>query len=374
MMNIPMVDLKVQYKKLKNEFDSAVISVMESCAFINGPEVTAFEKEVAEYSGVKYAAGVASGTDALLLAVIAAGIGKGDEVIVPAFTFVATSEIVVRAGATPVFADIDRRTFDIDPDDVRRKITPKTKAIIPVHLYGHPADMKEIKKIAEEHKLMVIEDCAQAQGARDAEGVLVGTSCTAGCFSFFPSKNLGAYGDGGLVLTNDENIYNQVKGLRNHGSFERYYHTLHGFNSRLDSMQAAILRIKLRHLDEWNENRRAAAHRYSAGLEGTCYTAPFECPDSKHVFHQYTILVPAKRNELKEFLASKGIASMIYYPVCNHLQEVYKEYGYKKGDLPVCEELADHVLSLPIFPDLQPEQIDYILDALKEFEAKELTK
>lgn len=373
-MNIPMVDLKVQYRKLKDEFDSAVIGVMESCAFIMGPEVSAFEREVAEYSGVKHAAGVASGTDALLLAVLAAGIGKGDEVIVPAFTFIATSEIVVRAGAKPVFADVDPRTFTLDPEDVRRKITPATKAIIPVHLYGHPADMTAIMKIAAEHGLMVIEDCAQAQGALDSEGRKVGTIGLAGCFSFFPSKNLGGYGDGGMILTDDDSLYEQVRGLRNHGSFERYYHKLHGFNSRLDSMQAAILRVKLRHLDEWNEDRRRAAHRYSEGLRGTRYTPPFENPSAKHVFHQYTILVPEKRNELKEFLAGKGVASMIYYPVSNHLQEVYRDLGYSRGDLPVSEDIQNHVLSLPIYPDLQPEQTDYILAALKEFEAKELTK
>ncbi len=372
-MNIPMVDLKGQYKKLKNELDSAVISVMESGAFIMGPEVSAFEKESADYAGVKYAVGVASGTDALLLALIASGIGKEDEVIVPAFTFIATSEIVVRAGATPVFADICPKSFCLDPEDIKRKITKKTRAIIPVHLYGHPADMDAIAKIAAENNLMIIEDCAQAQGAL-FNGRKVGTFGAAGCFSFFPSKNLGGYGDGGMILTNDSKIFETVKGLKNHGSFERYYHKLHGFNSRLDSIQAAILRVKLKRLNEWNDMRRKAAHKYSDALKDTIYTPPFEDPRAKHVFHQYTLKVPAKRNELKEFLASKGIASMIYYPVSNHLQEVYADFGGKKGDLPVSETVQDQVLSLPMYPELTDEQINYIISSLKEFQDRELTK
>ena len=368
-MNIPMVDLKVKYRKHKEEFDNAVIGVMESGMFIMGPEVSAFEREIEAYYGMKHAVGVASGTDALLIAALSLGIGKGDEVIVPAFTFIATSVIVIRAGATPVFADINPDTFTLDPEDIRKKITPKTKAIIPVHLYGHPADMDSIMKIAKEHNLFVIEDCAQAQGATFA-GKQVGSFGDMGCFSFFPTKNLGGYGDGGLILTNNDEAFEKIKALKNHGSFERYYHCLHGFNSRLDSMQAAILRIKLRHLDEWNDQRRAVAKRYRDGLKDTVYTAPFEAENVKHVYHQYTIKVPAKRNELKEFLAKKGISSMIYYPVSNHLQEVYKDLGWKKGDLPISEDLQDKVLSLPIYPDLSNENVDLILEALKEFQSE----
>ena len=369
-MNIPMVDLKIQYRKYKNDFDSAVISVMESASFIMGPEVQAFEKETAEYSNSKHAFGVASGTDALLLALLALKIGEGDEVIVPAFTFIATSEVVSRTGAKLVFADVKPDTFNIDPDSVRKKITPKTKAIIPVHLYGQSADMDAIMAIAKEHNLYIVEDCAQAQGAL-WKGKKVGTIGDLGCCSFFPSKNLGGYGDGGLILTDRDDLADTIKALRNHGSFERYYHILHGLNSRLDSIQAAILRFKLTHLDEWNLKRREAAHRYTEGLKNTPYESPLElCEGLSHVYHQYTIKVPSKRNELQKFLADKGVASMIYYPLSLHKQEVYKDLGYKTGDFPVSESLEDKVLSLPMYPELTKEQTDYVLSALKEFADK----
>lgn len=372
-MNIPMVDLKSQYKNLKQQFDSAVIGVMENAAFIMGPEVKKLEEETAEYAGVKHAVSVGSGTEALHIAALALGLGAGDEIIAPTFTFIATAGAVALSGATPVFADINPDTFNIDPNDLEKQITPKTKAIIPVHLYGQPADMDAVMDIARRHNLYVIEDCAQAQGAV-YKGKQVGTIGHIGCFSFFPSKNLGAYGDGGMVLTNDDELAEKVRAIKAHGSKKKYFHHTLGFNSRLDSMQAAILRVKLPHLDEWNEGRRAAAHRYTAGLAGSSYIAPYEIPASvgKHVFHQYTVKVPKKRNELQAFLQEKGVASMIYYPLCLHAQEVYEHLGYKQGEFPGAESVQDHVLSLPMFPELSKQQTDYVLEALKEFEEKEL--
>ena len=372
-MNISMVDLKVQYQTYKQELDKAVIDVMESTAFINGPEVSAFEREMAEYSKIKYGVGLASGTDALLMALLALGIGKGDEVIVPTFTFIATSEMVSRAGATPIFVDIDPDTFNIDPNDVRRKITPKTKAIIPVHLYGQCADLDAITSIAKEHNLKVIEDCAQAQGAT-WKGKQVGTIGDIGCFSFFPTKNLGGFGDGGLVITDDEKVAETIKALRNHGSFKRYYHSLHGFNSRLDSMQAAILRVKMHHLERWISLRRDVASRYNKALKNSAYNLPKEGYKdlAPHTYNQYTIKVPEKRNELQTFLTEKGIASMIYYPLSLHKQEIYKEYGYKQGDFPASESVEDHVLSIPVYPELTIEQTDYIIAALLEFQRTNL--
>lgn len=366
-MNIPMVDLKIQYNKYKSDFDNAAIRVMESTAFIMGPEVQSFEKEVAEYSKVKHSFGVASGTDALLIALLALKIGKGDEVIVPDFTFIATSEAVSRTGATPVFADVNPDTFNLDFNSAEKKLTPKTKAIIPVHLYGQSVDMDSCMEFAKKHNLYVIEDCAQSQGA-EWKGRKVGTIGDIGCFSFFPSKNLGGYGDGGMILTNRDDIADTIKALRNHGSFERYYHLIHGFNSRLDSMQAAILRVKLTHLEEWNNMRREVAHRYTDGLKNTPYTPPADNNEGVgHVYHQYTIKVPSKRNELQKFLAEKGISSMIYYPLSLHKQEVYSDLGHKTGDFPASESLEDQVLSLPMYPELTKEQTDYVVEALKEF-------
>lgn len=370
-MKIPMVDLKVQYHNYKEEFDRAVIDVMESCAFIMGPEVSALETEMAQYLGSKYALGVASGTDALLLALQALGIGKGDKVLVPNFTFIATSEVVSRVGADPILVDIEPDTFCMDPVDAERKITPDVKAMIPVHLYGQAADMDRLTAIAKKYNLYIVEDCAQATGAT-WKGKKVGTFGNLGCFSFFPSKNLGGYGDGGMIFTDDEQLARKIKALRNHGSYERYYHVMHGYNSRLDSMQAAILRVKLRHLDEWNDMRRRAAARYTAALNGTCFTPPFErdIETSKHVYHQYTIKTPKMRDELQKYLASKDVASMLYYPVPLHMQEVYADLGYKQGDFPVSEKVVKEVISLPIFPDLTDEQVDYVVEMLKQF-AKE---
>ncbi len=371
-MNIPMVDLKIQYNKYKEEFDKAVVSVMESTAFIMGPEVSAFEKDFAQYLGSSNALAVASGTDALLIAMLALGIKEGDEVIVPDFTFIATSEAVSRTGATPVFADVEPDTFCIDISDAQSKITSRTKAIVPVHLYGQCADMDKVSSFAKQHNLFVIEDCAQSTGAT-WKGKKAGTIGDMGCFSFFPSKNLGAYGDGGMIVTENAEAAEKIKALRNHGSFERYYHVLHGFNSRLDSMQAAILRVKLMHLDEWNKMRRDAAGRYAEGLSGTSFRPPFERPvsESLHVYHQYTVKVPSKRNELQKFLAEKGISSMIYYPVSLHRQEVYRGSGFDQGNFPVSQELEEQVISLPIYPELTKEQTDYVIAALKEFEKSE---
>lgn len=362
-MTIPMVDLKTQYLAIKDEIDSAVLGVIQSSAFVLGPQGKALEQEIASYHGVRHAIGVASGTDALHLALIAAGVGKGDEVITTPFTFIATAEAVSYVGGVPVFVDIEPDTFNIDPAQVKKKITKKTKAILPVHLYGHPADMAIIMEIAKEHNLKVIEDCAQSFGA-EYKGKKTGSFGDMGCFSFFPSKNLGCYGDGGMIITNDDSLAERLVALRNHGSRIRYYHDEVGFNSRLDDIQAAILRVKLRRIDMYNENRRKNAERYSGHLKKAGVGTPIEREGCRHVFHQYTIRLK-KRDRVKEALDKTGVtSSMIYYPVPLHLQKVYAELGLKQGSLPAAEEAAREVLSLPMYPELTEEQIRTIADAV----------
>lgn len=364
-MTIPMVDLKVQYEAIKEEINSAVLGVVQSTAFILGPQGKALEQEVAAYHGVKHAVGVASGTDALHLALIAAGVGRGDEVITTPFTFIATAEAVSYVGAVPVFVDIEPDTFNIDPEHIEKKITKKTKAVIPVHLYGHPAEMDRIMKIAKKYNLRVIEDCAQSFGA-EYNGRKTGTFGDIGCFSFFPSKNLGCYGDGGMVITNDDSLAERITALRNHGSRVRYYHDEVGFNSRLDEMQAAILRVKLRRIDTYNENRRKNASLYSEYLKAAGIKTPVEREGSRHVFHQYTIRIN-NRDRVKEALdAGKTTSSMIYYPVPLHLQKAYKDLGMKPGSLPVSEEAAREVLSLPMYPELTEEQVRTVAEAVRK--------
>jgi dTDP-4-amino-4,6-dideoxygalactose transaminase len=359
---IPMVDLKRQYAHLKNEIDKAVSLALEQTQFILGPNVTALETEVAAYHKLPHAIGCANGTDALLLALRACGIGQGDEVITTPFTFIATAEVVALVGAQPVFVDICPDTFNIDPDKIAAKITSRTKAIIPVHLFGHPADMAPIMDIARKHHLKVIEDCAQAFGAT-YQGQTVGTMGDAGCFSFFPSKNLGCYGDGGMVITHDEAIAAKLKVLRNHGSAVRYYHSEVGYNSRLDEIQAAILRVKLPHIDTANEARRANAAAYCAAITEKNIILPSERPGCKHVYHQFTIRTK-NRKIIADALTGAGSASAVYYPVPLHQQEVFLKMYDLKESLSVTETCAHEVLSLPMFPELTPEEIRQIADVI----------
>ncbi len=361
-MTIPMVDLSAQYQALKAEIDAGLQATLDATQFILGPNVRAFEDEAAAYLGVRHAIGVANGTDALHLALLAAGIKEGDEVITSPFTFIATAEAIRYVGARPVFVDIDPRTFNIDPALIEAAITPKTRAILPVHLFGQPADMAAIRAIAIRHQLKLIEDCAQSFGA-DVAGRMTGSLGDAGTFSFFPSKNLGCFGDGGMVTTNSDEIAERLRMLRNHGSKVRYYHDIIGFNSRLDEMQAVILRAKLPHIDTYNRERRRVAHGYNAGLAGLPVTTPFEDGLGTHVFHQYTLLTD-RREAIQQALQAEGIASAIYYPIPLHQQNVFKA-DYPGLSLPVAEEVASRCLSLPIYPELPDASIERICHVIR---------
>jgi len=358
---IPMVDLKTQYHQLKSEIDAAVLDALESTQFILGPNVTNLEKETASYLGSPFSVGCASGTDALHLAVLAAGIKPGDEVITTPFTFIATAEAICYAGAVPVFVDVDPRTFNIVPELIEQAITPRTKAVIPVHLFGQPADMAAISAICERHNLVLIEDCAQSFGAAFA-GRMTGSIGAFGCFSFFPSKNLGGYGDGGLVTSATAEGAETLKMLRNHGSKVRYHHDVIGFNSRLDDLQAAILRVKLRHIDRFNQERRRVAHRYSEGLKDVV-TVPFEDGKGVHVYHQYTILTD-KRDQIMAALSEQQIASAVYYPIPLHRQNVFAEQC-QGVSLPVTESIAARCMSLPIYPEMTDQQVDQVIEAIR---------
>ena len=384
-MTIPMADLKAQYHSIRDEIDAAMRRVIENSQFILSPEVEDFEKEMAAYCGTAYAVGVASGTGALQLALLACGIGPGDEVITTPFTFIATAEAITQCGAVPVFVDIDPVTYNIDPGLIEAKITPKTRCILPVHLYGRPADMDPIMTIAKNHNLKVIEDCAQALGASviapnavgaylklrpQAKQSRVGSLGDAGCLSFFPSKTLGAYGDGGMVVTGDPLVAEKLKMLRNHGARQKYYHQVPGFNSRLDGLQAAVLRVKLKYLDTWIEQRRRVADLYAGHLGKIAgVSVPYQSAGSYHCYNYYTIRLTApgvNREALQKGLSAKGISSMVYYPVSLHLQEVYAGQGGRKGDFPVSEKAQDEVLSLPIYPEMTGEQVAQVAQALKE--------
>ena len=358
---IPMVDLKVQYHNLKAEIDTALLDVLENTHFILGPNVQAFEKEAAENLGIKHALSCASGTDALHLALLAAGIGEGDEVITSTFTFIATAEAIRYVGAIPVFIDIDPKTFNLDPNLIEHAINKKTKAILPVHIFGQPADMDAIMSLASKHNLLVIEDCAQSYGAKIKDQVTGGIGL-AGCHSFFPSKNLGCYGDGGMVTTNDDNIAEQIRIYRNHGSNKRYHHDVIGYNSRLDEVQAAILRIKLRNIDQYNQNRYDAAQKYSEALKDIMIP-PFEDKIGNHVYHQYTLLSP-KRDKVMEKLQAIDIGCAVYYPIPLHKQNVFIN-DYKDISLPVSERVASECMSLPIFPEITDQQIELITTTIK---------
>ena len=352
---IPIFDSKRQYAQIGEEAEKAVVEVMRSGCYILGPNVKALESELANYIGCKYTVALNSGTDALHIALRALDIGEGDEVITTAFTFVATAEAIGIVGAKPVFVDIDADTFNIDPKKIEEAITPKTKAIIPVHLYGQPCDMDMIMDIAKRHNLYVIEDCCQAIGAK-FKGQMVGTFGDIGCYSFYPTKNLGGMGDGGLITVNSENLRNRIIALRNHGGAVRYYHDEIGVNSRLDEIQAAILRIKLNYIDEWNSSRRDHAKTYNELFAGCSdIQTPKELDDTYCVYHQYTVKIP-NRDNIHKMLQESGIGAMLYYPVPLHLQKVHAHLGWKKGDLPITEKNTEMVISLPMFPELTLEE------------------
>jgi len=356
-----MVDLKTQYHQLQHEIDKAVLEALESCQFILGPNVTGLEKETAAYLGSRYAVSCASGTDALHLAVLAAGVGAGDEVITTPFTFIATAEAICYAGATPVFVDIDPLTFNIVPELIEQAITPRTKAVIPVHLFGQPADMEAIAAICTRHRLVLIEDCAQSFGASIGNS-MTGAIGRFGAFSFFPSKNLGGYGDGGMITCASAEDAEKLKMLRNHGSRVRYHHDLIGFNSRLDDIQAAILRVKLQHIERFNQERRRVAHRYSEGLKDLV-GVPFEDGKGTHVYHQYTLLTD-RRDAVMAGLSEQQIASAIYYPIPLHRQNVF---AGQCADLhlPGAESVAERCMSLPIYPEMTNEQVDLVIKTVR---------
>jgi len=366
---VPILELKRQYERIKDEIDAAVASVFDSGWFVLGENVRAFEEEFARYCGVKYAVGVGSGLEALHLALLALGVGEGDEVITVPFTAVATTLAISFAGAKPVFVDVEPDTCLMDATKIREHITPRTKAIIPVHLYGQCADMDAINSIAREKGLKVIEDAAQAHGAM-YRGKRAGALGDVGCFSFYPSKNLGAYGEAGMVTTNDESVAERVRMLRNYGQSDRYHHKLKGYNSRLDELQAAVLRVKLRHLDEWNEERRELARRYNEALTDCGVGLPVEREGRRHVFHLYVIRSP-QRDALREYLRERQIGTQIHYPIPVHLQEAYKELGLRRGCFPVSERLADEVLSIPLFPELSESEVSAVIDAVRGFRQRQ---
>jgi dTDP-4-amino-4,6-dideoxygalactose transaminase len=366
-MNTPeiqMVDLVTQYQKIKPEIDQAIHRVLDSGQFILGKEVGEFEAAAASYLGVHHAVGCASGTDALQVAMMALGVGPGDEIVTTPFTFVATTETIVLLGAKPVYVDINPRTFNIDSSKIEASITKRTKAILPVHLYGQPAEMGPILEVASKHGIPVIEDAAQAMGA-EYEGRKVGGIGTLGCISFFPSKNLGAFGDAGMVVTNDGPLAEKVRMIIVHGSRKRYYHEIIGVNSRLDTLQAAILNVKLKHLEEWHQARRRAAQVYTTLFANADVVTPYEAPYVRHVFHQYTIRLK-QRDAVAQRLAEKKIPHAIYYPIPLHLQQAFAPVGQPKGAFPDTERAAAEVLSLPMHTELTREQQEYVATTVRE--------
>jgi dTDP-4-amino-4,6-dideoxygalactose transaminase len=361
-MSVPFIDLRRQYAAIGAEIEAVVCEVLRSGRYILGPEVADFEREMAAYCGVAHAIGVASGTDALLLALKAVDVGPGDEVIVPAFTFVATATVVTRLGAVPVFADVEAARLGLDAADVARRVTARTKAIIPVDLYGRVADMTALRAVAERHGLSVVEDAAQAVGA-EYGGRRAGALGRLGCFSFYPTKNLGGVGDGGLVTTDDAALAERVRMLRDHGSRQRYFHETLEWCSRLDAVQAAALRVKLRHLDEWSERRRALAGRYRAALSGLPLRLPEEAPDERAVYHLFTVRTE-RRDELAKHLAARDIGCAVHYPIPLHRQPLYREGG---GHFPESERASAEVLSLPLFPELRDAEQDDVVTAVRGF-------
>ncbi|MDD5259602.1 MAG: DegT/DnrJ/EryC1/StrS family aminotransferase [bacterium] len=362
---IPIIDLKAQYASLKPEIDETIARVIASGTYILGPEVEGLEKEIAAYAGTRYAVGLNSGTDALLLALKAYGIGPGDEVITTAFSFIATAEVIAFLGAKPVFVDINKEDFNINVDLIEARITPQTKAIIPVHLYGQPAEMDRIMALARTHKLKVIEDCAQALGA-EYKGKRVGSIGDIGCISFFPTKNLGAYGDGGMIVTNDEKAFAALKKLHVHGAGEKYVHELVGVNSRLDSLHAAVLRVKLKSLDTWIDRRNEIARLYNQQFAGLPLVLPIPKKEVRHVYNQFTIATD-QRNELQKYLKEKQIGTAIHYPISLPLQQAFSYLGYSQSDCPAAAKAAATVLSIPAYPELTTSQIETVISSIKSF-------
>lgn len=369
-MKVPLLDISEQNALLRPEIETALARVLDTNGFILGGEVEALENELAEYGHVKHAIGCASGSDAIVLALMAYDIGPGDEVITTPYSFFATVSAITRIGATPVFADIDPVTYNIDPAAIANKITDRTKAIEPVHLYGQCADMDTINGIAAESGIAVIEDAAQAIGAMDKERH-AGTLGDVGCFSFYPSKNLGGMGDGGYLTTNDDDLNKKIRALRVHGSEERYYHKWVGLNSRLDGFQGAVLRVKLPHLENWTAARRRNADAYREMLNGLelaeKIALPYERSDARHIYNQYVLRVPERRDELRAYLTENGVGTDIYYPLPLHLQECFAYLGYSEGDLPEAEKAAKETIAIPIYPELQKDQIEYVSDMIKAF-------
>ncbi len=369
-MRVPLLDLSEQNRELRPEIEAAIGRVLDSNGFILGAEVAALEQELAEYCGVRHAIGCASGTDALLLALMAFDIGPGDEVITTPYSFFATVSAITRLGATPVFVDIDPETFNLDVSRIEAKISDRTKAIQPVHLYGQCADMAALRAISERSGVPLVEDAAQAIGSEE-NGVRAGAMSDIGCFSFYPSKNLGGMGDGGFMTTDDDELAQKLRALRVHGSHERYFHKWVGLNSRLDGFQGAVLRVKLPHLDAWSRRRKENADRYrelfaDAGLLEVV-GLPFERPGVRHIYNQFVIRVPQRRDDLRAFLTDAGIGTDVYYPVSLHLQECFAYLGGKAGDYPESERASRETLAIPVFPELKPDQQDYVVAKIAEF-------
>lgn len=369
-MKVPLLDLRAQHQSLRGELLVAVQRVMDTQQFVLGPDVHALEEEIAGYTGTKHAIGCASGSDALLLALMALGVGAGDEIITSPFTFFATAGSIARLGARPVFVDIDPRTYNIDPARVEAVITPRTRAIMPVHLYGQCAEMSPLLGISERHHLPMIEDAAQALGSED-RGRAAGSMGTIGCFSFYPTKNLGGAGDGGILTTNDDALSQRLRTLRVHGGATEYHHREVGINSRLDTLQAAVLRVKLKYLNGWSDERQKKAQRYNQLFQESKLdfelVPPFIRPDARHIFHQYTTRVANHRDELIRHLSEHGVGTKIYYPVPLHLQQCFAYLGYKEGDFPEAESAAQETIALPIYPELTDAQQSYVVDTIKQF-------
>jgi dTDP-4-amino-4,6-dideoxygalactose transaminase len=366
---IPLVDLKAQYATIRDEVRRAIDEVLESMQLTIGPNVKAFDQEFASYIGTRHSIGVGSGTDALQLAIRACGVSGGDEVITVSHTFFATVEAILYANARPILVEVDEKTMLIDPAAVAAAITPRTKAIIPVHLYGRTVDLKPLRQIAQDRNITIIEDAAQAHGALLDDGKKAGTGGRVNCFSFYCSKNLGAYGEAGSITTNDDRLAEELRALREHGQSTRYYHPVVGYNARLDEIQAAILRIKLKRLEQWNARRRELARMYDERLQNTGVIAP-EIPSDirRHVFYTYTIRVQGgRRDDLRKYLGERGIGTQIHYPVPIHLQQSAEFLGYRKGDMPITERVASEVLSLPMYPELADEQLDRVADSVRSF-------
>jgi dTDP-4-amino-4,6-dideoxygalactose transaminase len=362
---VPLLDLRAQYDTIRNEIDAAVKGVMESCHFIGGPEVTALEQECARYSQTAHAVACASGTDAILIALWALGIGPGDEVICPSYTFFATAGTIANNGATPVFIDVDPRTYNLDLHLLEKAITPRTKAVVAVSLFGQCCDMPAIKAVCDKHQLFLIEDAAQSIGS-EWEGKRSGSMSDFGTFSFFPSKNLGGAGDGGMIVTQNADLAEKARLLCNHGAKPKYYHSVVGTNSRLDALQAAILRVKLRHLDRWSEARARNAALYNKLFEGSKVGRPWHDARTRHIYNQYVIRTP-RRDELKKHLAERNIGCEVYYPVPLHQQKCFAHLGYKTGDMPVSEAAALETLALPIYPELTEEMIRHVAQTVLDF-------